>query len=303
MKNTAFWLQCPYALAFFQIGACAIGACAMVGSLITPTTIAAAAPFDEWSYCATVITKYEQEYDLPQKILTAISLAESGRVDANDDQLKAWPWAVMAERKGRYLPNKAAAIAEVRKLQKRGIKNIDVGCMQINLYYHPRAFASLNEAFTPDHNVAYAAQFLSDLYKQHRSWSQAVAYYHSGDQTYNYPYRQKVMTLWHQQTRTRAPTRKTTNRPKGAGMGAGWRKKSQQNHIHQKNRDLQDNSSSSQDRRQNSDDLSSVKQVQQRHKSLRSRHTAGMKHLDTMAKQADRRSKMLNRYMDTLGSQ
>ncbi|MDZ7712446.1 MAG: hypothetical protein U5L06_04740 [Rhodovibrio sp.] len=69
----------------------------------------------------------------------------------------------MAEGRGRYLPSKAAAIAEVRDLQARGVSNIDVGCMQVNLHWHGDAFESLEQAFDPAYNVAYAAAFLLDL--------------------------------------------------------------------------------------------------------------------------------------------
>ena len=55
----------------------------------------------------------------------------------------------MAEGRGRYLPSKEAAIAEVQALKAKGITNIDVGCMQVNLYYHGSNFDDLNEAFDP----------------------------------------------------------------------------------------------------------------------------------------------------------
>ena len=51
----------------------------------------------------------------------------------------------------------------VRKLQRRGVRNIDVGCMQVNLRYHPKAFKSLGQAFDPRANAAYAAGFLRKL--------------------------------------------------------------------------------------------------------------------------------------------
>ncbi len=38
----------------------------------------------------------------------------------------------------------------------RGVQSIDVGCFQINMYYHPGAFATLEQAFDPRANAAYA---------------------------------------------------------------------------------------------------------------------------------------------------
>ena len=41
------------------------------------------------------------------------------------------------------------AVAAVQALQARGVRSIDVGCLQVNLMYHPIAFASLDDAFDP----------------------------------------------------------------------------------------------------------------------------------------------------------
>jgi soluble lytic murein transglycosylase-like protein len=56
------------------------------------------------------------------------------------------------------------------------VRNIDVGCMQVNLGYHGKAFADLEAAFDPATNVAYAARFLSELFSKRRSWALAVGY-------------------------------------------------------------------------------------------------------------------------------
>src|SRR3546814_16620059 len=80
----------------------------------------------------------------------------------------------MAEDKGRFLPSKAAAIEEVRRLQARGIRNIDVGCLQVNLHYHPDAFASRETAFDPEANAAYAAAFLVRPRAEARSGTRAL---------------------------------------------------------------------------------------------------------------------------------
>ena len=68
--------------------------------------------------------------------------------------------------------------------------------MQVNLYHHPDAFDSLEDAFDPTANVAYAARFLKDLRDANRSWSRAVAFYHSATREFSYPYRKRVYRLW-----------------------------------------------------------------------------------------------------------
>ncbi|WP_120498782.1 transglycosylase SLT domain-containing protein [Kiloniella sp. EL199] len=146
--------------------------------------------------CADIITETEIQKKIPLHLLRAISLVESGKWDKEKGSKVAWPWTVMAEGRGRYLPTKQAAIVEVQKLKAKGVKNIDVGCMQVNLYHHAKAFKSLNDAFDPHKNVAYAAKFLVELRGKSPSWTSAVGRYHSYNQKYSTPYRRKVLTAW-----------------------------------------------------------------------------------------------------------
>jgi hypothetical protein len=149
-----------------------------------------------WTMCAKAANRIERQQGIPRQLLRAISKAESGRFHREKEVVMAWPWTVMAERRGRYLETKAAAIAEVRALQSRGVRNIDVGCMQVNLQYHPHAFASLEDAFDPWANVSYAASFLKSLATEEGSWAKAAAYYHSQTPERYRAYRAKVRQIW-----------------------------------------------------------------------------------------------------------
>ena len=146
--------------------------------------------------CGPIIAATEHTQGIPARLLTAISFAESGRRDDEGGEIIAWPWTINAEGEGRFFATKAAAIAAVKKLRARGVTSIDVGCMQVNLHHHPDAFASLDDAFDPEHNVAYAAQFLKELKDDTRSWTTAIGYYHSTTRALNMPYRNKVYRLW-----------------------------------------------------------------------------------------------------------
>lgn len=154
--------------------------------------------------CLRETRSVEQAMGIPQHLLGAIALAETGRWDDDARASFAWPWTVMAQGRGRYFPTKAEAVAEVRRLTAKGITNIDVGCMQINLYHHGKAFANLTEALDPSANVAYAGEFLKDLYASTGSWTQAAAYYHSSTPNLSDAYKQKVVDLWNR-TRRNAP--------------------------------------------------------------------------------------------------
>lgn len=146
--------------------------------------------------CAAETSKAERSYSIPSQLLDAISLVESGKYDAESRAVLAWPWTVMAEGEGRYFPTKAEAVAEVKKLKARGVRNIDVGCMQVNLMYHGENFASLDDAFDPATNVGYAARFLRGLYASTNHWPTAASYYHSQTPHLAAVYRDKLMKVW-----------------------------------------------------------------------------------------------------------
>ena len=146
--------------------------------------------------CNQAAKKAETEARIPRNLLTAISLAESGRWDDRQKASFAWPWTVTNGASATYYPTKEEAIEGVKALRKAGKTNIDVGCMQINLHYHPNAFETLEDAFDPVTNVAYASRFLSGLQKETNSWAEAAGRYHSSDPTRLNNYRDKVLGLW-----------------------------------------------------------------------------------------------------------
>ena len=154
--------------------------------------------------CAKAASHAGRQIGAPNLLLPAIALAESGKYDRETGQTRAWPWTVMAEGQGRYLPTKQAAIAEVERLQAKGVRNIDVGCMQVNLHFHPGAFDTLQEAFDPNLNAAYASEFLQKLHLESGSWTRAAAHYHSRTKRLAANYKAKVVTLWRQLSRAEA---------------------------------------------------------------------------------------------------
>ena len=146
--------------------------------------------------CNQAAKKAETEARIPRNLLTAISLAESGRWDDRRKASFAWPWTVTNGASATYYPTKEEAIEGVKALRKAGKTNIDVGCMQINLHYHPNAFESIEDAFDPVTNVGYASRFLTNLQKETESWAEAAGRYHSSDPTRLNNYRDKVLGLW-----------------------------------------------------------------------------------------------------------
>ncbi|TAN49083.1 MAG: murein transglycosylase, partial [Rhodospirillales bacterium] len=136
---------------------------------------------------------------IPKGLLTAISAVESGRWDKEKRATLAWPWTVTSGANGQFFASKAEAIAEVKRMKAQGIRNIDVGCLQINLHHHAEAFDSLEEAFDPATNAGYAARFLRSLFDTHRNWMTAASHYHSATPELGERYRLKVLAAWNGQ--------------------------------------------------------------------------------------------------------
>jgi hypothetical protein len=151
--------------------------------------------------CRKAIAGAEQVIKTPSHLLAAIARVESGRWDAQSGSWQPWPWTINAEGEDSFFETKAQAIIAVRALQARGVISIDVGCMQVNLMYHPNAFASLDQAFDPPANALYAAQFLSQLFTQTNDWAQAAAFYHSATPDLGADYRRRVLAVWPEENR------------------------------------------------------------------------------------------------------
>ena len=129
--------------------------------------------------CTQYFPTAEKRYGIPSHLLAAISSTESGRWHNGLGIAVPWPWTINVEGQGHYFASKAEAIAATSALLRKGYRSIDVGCMQVNLKHHANAFASLNEAFDPEKNVNYAAQFLRTNYTDLGDWVKATAAYHS----------------------------------------------------------------------------------------------------------------------------
>lgn len=120
--------------------------------------------------CDGAVRRAASAYGVPEVLALAMAQAESGRR----------PWAVNSALTGRSFASRDEAIRYVEAERRQGVVTIDVGCLQVNLYWHPEAFATLAEAFDPDRNAAAGLARLADLRRETGSWTQAVARYHGG---------------------------------------------------------------------------------------------------------------------------
>ena len=113
-------------------------------------------------------------HKVPLGVLYAVGMTETGSKGS------LHPYALNIEGKTVFTNSEQEALKTFKNARKHGAKLIDLGCMQINHYYHGADFSSVDEMLDPHTNVVYAAKFLSELRVREGSWTMAVARYHAG---------------------------------------------------------------------------------------------------------------------------
>ncbi len=146
--------------------------------------------------CQQAISATEQKLAIPKGLLAAIGMVESGRLDPALGHAAPWPWIINVAGQDHVFMTKDDAVAAVQALQGQGVKSIDVGCVQVNLMWHPDAFASVEQAFDPQANVAYGGRFLRALFGTLGTWEAAAGAYHSQTPTVAAPYLERVLAHW-----------------------------------------------------------------------------------------------------------
>lgn len=129
------------------------------------------------SVCISEILAAQERHGIPENLLLGLGLQEAGT--NRNGVLTVWPYAVNSEGRGRIFDSQDAALRFVEKERRDGAHSIDVGCMQINLRWHPDAFPTVQAGFDPALNVEYAARFLRRLYEESGDWRRALGNYHS----------------------------------------------------------------------------------------------------------------------------
>jgi soluble lytic murein transglycosylase-like protein len=124
--------------------------------------------------CEREMARAAQLHDIPLGILYAVGLTETGRRGA------LHPYALGAEGQTVFANSVDEAVTSFEAMRQKGTRLIDLGCMQINHYYHAEKFTSVRAMFDPAKNVDYAARFLKELKQREGSWTMAVARYNAG---------------------------------------------------------------------------------------------------------------------------
>lgn len=103
----------------------------------------------------SIIEKAEIQNKIPKGLLAAIAKVESGNKE----------YAINVGGSSIYASSLAKALSFAKIKINSGVTNIDLGMMQLNYRWHGNQFASLEEMFTPEKNINYAAKLLKSLYR------------------------------------------------------------------------------------------------------------------------------------------
>ena len=142
--------------------------------------------------CLVAIAEASARHRLPPGLLAAVSRVETGRPLPVTGDRQPWPWSVNADGESLFFDTRSQAAAETTRRLSQGAHYVDIGCMQIDLRMHPKAFPTLAEAFNPRLNAAYGASLLAALHASGHSWATSEGLYHSATPGLLEPYRASV---------------------------------------------------------------------------------------------------------------
>ena len=134
------------------------------------------APSDSAALCEGAADAATRAHDLPEGVLRAIALVETGQDRGSG--LRPWPWAVHAHGRGHWFPTRTEAEAFLATVPPSGV-GIDIGCFQINTRWHGQAFDGPAAMLAPAVGADHAARYLRKLHDRLGDWDAAVAAYHS----------------------------------------------------------------------------------------------------------------------------
>tara|TARA_B100000965_G_scaffold388509_1_gene393104 strand:- start:1811 stop:2380 length:570 start_codon:yes stop_codon:yes gene_type:complete len=154
------------------------------------TSLPAAGSMDSGELCRRAIARAETAQGIPNGLLLALGHTETGI------QGVVWPWSLNIDGRPRRYLDRRSAVAALTDAVARGTRNIDAGCLQLNMRWAGRGM-SPQDLLDPDENVRAGAAWLKDLYlKSGGSWTDAVARYHSGRPARGWRYVCRVHAHW-----------------------------------------------------------------------------------------------------------
>lgn len=132
--------------------------------------------------------------------LYSIALQESGMV-WRDQSFRPWPWTLTVNKgnirvkPGSYrYASKADAANALTQMLSQGVTNIDVGLMQVNLYWHGHRVSDKQLLLEPSVNLMVAASILKEV-NTLNDLTTVIGRYHSFNSRLGSAYANKVKRL------------------------------------------------------------------------------------------------------------
>lgn len=148
--------------------------------------------------CEAAIADAEARLGMPRGLLHAM-----GEVEAGYDGV-IWPWSLNVGGRPLRFATRRQAEDALRRLRADGRRNIDAGCLQLNLQW-AGAGLSVEDLIDPRRNVDRAVAWLLDLKAAHGSWGAAVTRYHSARPARMAAYECRVVRRWAARLGARRP--------------------------------------------------------------------------------------------------
>ena len=139
----------------------------------------------------TVYKRVSKKYRIPPGLLYSIAMVESQLLVAQGT-VRPWPWTLNTSGKAHRFGTSTETVEAIKKLRNSGVRNIDVGLMQVNMIYHGHRFNSYSEHVNPYTNIDVAATILVAEKIECGDWWCAVGRYHSRKKVNSERYINKV---------------------------------------------------------------------------------------------------------------
>jgi len=137
------------------------------------------------------------EHGIPQSVLFAVALTESGKPTGQAGTLRPWPWTLNVAGRGYFFDSRQAAWQALTAYLKEGKRSIDIGLMQVNWRYHQDQLGTPWQALDPYHNLRVGAGILQSCYVTRQDWWASVGCYHAPTDTHRADrYRRRVVSHW-----------------------------------------------------------------------------------------------------------
>ena len=125
---------------------------------------------------------------IPPMVLYALALTESGHSSAVG--VRPWPWTLNIQGRSFFYGSRKAAWQKLKQAIASH-QTVDVGPMQVNWQAHKKKLGNAWQALDPWRNLHAGAQVLADCLARHKDLWRAVGCYHSGNERFAGPYRDR----------------------------------------------------------------------------------------------------------------